>query len=142
MSEPVEMVERAMVLLRRRMTRRTFAGEAQVNDATFGVLDAVEAAEHAGTPIGVSEVAAVLSVDQPRASKLVAAAVEAGLIRREADQADGRRTLLVRTEAGRDLSERVHDHRRAKFAAAMADWSPADRADFARLLTRFTDTFG
>jgi hypothetical protein len=27
--------------------------EAQVNDAAFGVLDAVEAAEHAGTPVGV-----------------------------------------------------------------------------------------
>ncbi|MGI5224049.1 MarR family winged helix-turn-helix transcriptional regulator [Actinoallomurus sp. CA-142502] len=140
--EPVEVVERAMVRLRRRMTRRTLAGEAQVNDATFGVLDAVEAAEHAGAPIGVSEVATALSVDQPRASKLVAAAVAAGLIRREADQADGRRTLLARTEAGRDLSEQVHDHRRTKFAAAMADWSPADRADFARLLTRFTDAFG
>ncbi|MFD4429251.1 MarR family transcriptional regulator, partial [Nocardia sp. NPDC058497] len=39
----------------------------------------------------VSTVAAALAVDQPRASKLVAAAVTAGYLRRVADQSDGRR---------------------------------------------------
>lgn len=145
--EPIKAVEEAMVVLRRRMMRRSLARLAEqheavpVNSAAFGVLDAVEAAEQADTPIGVSGVAAALSIDQPRASKVVAAAVEAGLLRREADQADGRRALLVRTTAGRQLSEEVHQFRRSVFAAAMSSWSDTDRADFARLLTRFVEAF-
>ena len=101
------------------------------------VLDAIEAAEQADTPATVSSVGAALNVDQPRASKLVAAAIQAGLVRREADQADGRRALLVRTERGTTLSQELHRFRRSIFATVMADWADADRAAFARLLTRF-----
>jgi DNA-binding MarR family transcriptional regulator len=104
------------------------------------VLDAIEAAEQAGSPATVSGVAAALNVDQPRASKLVAAAVEAGLVRREADQADGRRALLVRTERGNTLSKELHRFRRSIFATVMSDWTNADRAAFARLLTRFVES--
>ncbi|MET7763363.1 MarR family winged helix-turn-helix transcriptional regulator [Streptomyces sp. NPDC005393] len=70
-----------------------------------------------------------MGVDQPRASGLIAGAVEAGLVRREADQSDGRRALLVRTEAGRALTQEVHRFRRSVFAEAMEGWPEADRAD-------------
>lgn len=149
-------VERAMVTVRRSMSRRALArvaerrsrpgrrardeSQAAVGDAAFAVLDAVEAAEQAGTPASVSSVAAALDVDQPRASKLVAGVVEAGLVRRQADQADGRRAFLVRTRAGRILTERVHRFRQSVFSAAMEDWTPRERAEFARLLTRFVDS--
>ena len=81
-----------------------------------------------------------LNIDQPRASKLVAAAVAAGLVRRQADQADGRRALLVRTPAVRRLSAQAHAFRRQVFGEAMAGWPAADRAEFARLLTRFVES--
>jgi hypothetical protein len=48
------------------------------------------------------------------------AAAEAGLVRREADQADGRRALLVRTERGKTLSEELHRFRRSIFATVMS----------------------
>jgi DNA-binding MarR family transcriptional regulator len=152
--EHVDAVERAMVAIRRSQTRRAVARLAErqgapdrgtgpagppVGSPAFDVLDVVEAAEQAGAPATVSSIAAALHVDQPRASRLVAAAVAAGLVRREADQADGRRALLVRTHAGRALSEQAHQFRRSVFAAAMSDWPAADRADFARLLGRFVD---
>ena len=105
--------------------------------ALFEVVDAIEAAEEAGQPATVSTIATALDIAQPRASKLVAAAVETGLVRREADQADGRRAFLVRTAAGRALSDQVHQFRRRLFAAGIADWSDGDRAELARLLTRF-----
>jgi DNA-binding MarR family transcriptional regulator len=130
----LEDVERAMVAIRRRQSRRTLAARAAGNTALVEVLDALEEA-----PLGVSEVARVLRVAQPRASKLVAEAVEAGLVRREADQADGRRAPLVLTDAGRALLARVHAQRRGAFAEAMDGWSAEDRATFARLLTRFVD---
>ncbi|MES4906931.1 MULTISPECIES: MarR family winged helix-turn-helix transcriptional regulator [unclassified Streptomyces] len=110
--------------------------------AAFDVLDAIEAAEQSGAPATVSGVAAALAVDQPRASKLVAGAVEDGLVRREADQADGRRTLLVMTEAGRAMTDEVRRFRRSVFAEVMAEWPEADRAEFARLLTDFVGGLG
>src|SRR5215831_11255889 len=126
----VEAVERAMVAIRRRQTRRALAwrdqpgGEARpwAAGAGFDVLDAVEAAEQARMLAGVSDVAAALNVDQPRASKLVAAAEAAGLVRRDADPADRRRARLAPTPAGRALLARVRRRRREAFAAAMAGW--------------------
>src|SRR5262245_58980034 len=143
----VEAVERAMVAIRRRQTRRALArrdqaaGEARplAAGAGFDVLDAVEAAEQTGALASISDLAAALNVDQPRASKLVAAAEAAGLVRRETDPADRRRARLAPTPSGRALLERVHRQRRAAFAAAMAGWPEADRAAFARLLTAFVE---
>ncbi|MFI1851417.1 MarR family winged helix-turn-helix transcriptional regulator [Streptomyces sp. NPDC020480] len=143
--EPVDDVERAMVAIRRSQSRRSLARLAEgaaAKGAAFDVLDAIEAAEQSGAPATVSDVAAALAVDQPRASKLVAGAVEAGLVRREADQADGRRALLVMTEAGRAMTDEVRRFRRSVFAEAMADWPEADRTEFARLLTDFVSALG
>ncbi|MEV6287961.1 MarR family winged helix-turn-helix transcriptional regulator [Kribbella sp. NPDC051770] len=132
MPDPVAAVETAMITVRRRQTRRVFAAEAG-GDASQQVLDALEATG----PLGVNGVAEALGVDQPRASKLVAAAVTAGLVRREADQHDGRRTVLVLTPAGLERLAEVHTHRRQRFAAAMETWSSEERQTFADLLTRF-----
>jgi DNA-binding MarR family transcriptional regulator len=134
-SDPVAVVETAMIAIRRRQTRRTFAVDAGGPDPVQEVLDALEAA--GPDRIGVNGVAAALGVDQPRASKLVAAAVSAGLVRREADQADGRRTNLVLTTDGERQLEWVHDYRRDRFATAMDDWTDAERQTFADLLARF-----
>jgi DNA-binding MarR family transcriptional regulator len=154
--EHVEAVERAMVAIRRSQSRRTLArlvaarqgarpgGGRGTADGAAGavadVLDVIEEAEEAGGRATVTSVAAALSIDQPRASKLVAAAVAAGLVRREADQADGRRALLMRTPAGQHLSAEAHAFRRQVFGEAMAGWPAADRAEFARLLARFVES--
>ncbi|TNY38933.1 MarR family winged helix-turn-helix transcriptional regulator [Thermomonospora catenispora] len=134
-------IERAMVAIRRRQRRGALAelaGAETVGRAVFDVLDVIEAAEAAGEQVTVGTVSTALGVDQPRASRLVSAAVNAGLVRRVADQRDGRRTLLERTGEGRALTDRVHRHRRRVFAAAMEGWADAERAEFARLLQRFT----
>ena len=133
--DPVVAVETAMIAIRRRQTRRTFAVQSGGPDPVQDVLDAIEAAH--SDPIGVNGVAAALGVDQPRASKLVAAAVAAGLVRREADQRDGRRTNLVLTADGREQLELVHSYRRERFAAAMDGWTDQERETFADLLSRF-----
>jgi DNA-binding MarR family transcriptional regulator len=133
--DPVAAIESAMVAVRRRQSRRTLARDAGVSPAdvaTLEVLDAVAAA-----PIGVTELADLLGVDQPRASKLVAAAVGAGLLRREADQDDGRRSRLALTADGEARLAAVRAGRQARFDAAMGGWSNAERATFAELLTRF-----
>jgi DNA-binding MarR family transcriptional regulator len=139
---PVAAIDAAMVAVRRRQSRRALAraaGASGVDIAAQEVLDAVDAA---GGTAGVTGIAEALDVDQPRASKLVAAAVAAGLLRREADQADGRRSVLALTAAGRERLDRMHAFRRARFAAAMTGWTAEERAAFADLLTRFVAGLG
>ncbi|MER6004372.1 MarR family winged helix-turn-helix transcriptional regulator [Nonomuraea angiospora] len=132
----ISAVERAMVAIRRRQSRRVLARQQGVVGPEYEVLDVIEGG---GGSVTVSTVAQALSVDQPRASRLVAAAVAAGLVRREADQADGRKAWLVLTEAGQAALEQAHRARQAAFAAAMEEWPEEDRAEFARLLTRFVE---
>ncbi|MGW2217712.1 MarR family winged helix-turn-helix transcriptional regulator [Nonomuraea sp. NPDC001684] len=127
-------IERAMVAIRRRQSRRALARQHGAAGPEFEVLDVIEAA---GGRLTVSAVAEALNVDQPRASRLVTAAVTAGLVRREADQADGRRAWLVLTDAGAAALIQARQARQAAFASATAGWSAAERAEFARLLTRF-----
>jgi DNA-binding MarR family transcriptional regulator len=144
-AKDVAAIERAMVDIRRLQTRRTLAristqrSEARVDPTLTAVVDALES--HTGTPCTVSTIATALGVDQPRASRLVARAVEAGLVTRTADQLDARRTLLTLTRAGTQHAEAVHHFRRALFAEALAGWSPRQTATFARLLTRFVNSY-
>lgn len=151
LGSPEAAVERAMVAIRRSQSRRRLSRLARrqgwpegvpTSEAALDVLDIIEAAEESGVPVTVTEVAEALSIDQPRASKLVAAAVKAGFVRRMADQADGRRALLVATDEGRAFLHEVHEFRRQVFSAAMSDWSPTERAEFARLLTRCVRALG
>jgi DNA-binding MarR family transcriptional regulator len=135
--DPVAAVEAAMVEVRRRQSRRALARAAGASAAGTAAQDVLDALEAAPGPIGVVGVAAALGVDQPRASRLVAGAVAAGLVERVAEQGDGRRSRLVLTAAGRARLAAVHAARRSRFGAAMAGWTAAERAGFARLLTRF-----
>jgi len=93
-------------------------------------------------PSSVSDLAAAVGVDQPRASRLVQAAVDAGYVRRDVDPNDARRSILVITDAGRTALSAALDHRRASIERALADFSAEDRAEFARLLTRFAEAWG
>jgi DNA-binding MarR family transcriptional regulator len=142
-ARPEVAVERALVAIRRRQARRTLARLAERrlgpgrDTSLSAVLDVVEEQEEAALPCTVTSVAEGLGVDPPRASKLVARAVVDGLLRRQADQGDGRRSLLALTPAGRAHQEEVHRFRREVFGRAMAGWSAAERRQFARLLTQF-----
>ncbi|MGW4948443.1 MarR family winged helix-turn-helix transcriptional regulator [Actinoplanes sp. NPDC004185] len=138
--EELAAIERAMITIRRSQSRRALSRLAPEGDQTvFGVLDALD---ELGRPATVGEVGAALGVDQPRASRLVARAVEQGLVVRQADQRDGRRTLLGLTGEGRSQLTSAHRTRQEVFARAMSDWPEADRETFARLLTSFTAALG
>jgi DNA-binding MarR family transcriptional regulator len=123
---------------RRTLQRRATGGDAPpTQSAVFQVLDALEAAADAGRVMTVTTVADALGVDQPRASRLVAQAIDAGLVRRGADPNDGRRSILTLTARGRTVLGAAHQTRRAAVRAALTGWSPEDRDAFARLLGAF-----
>jgi DNA-binding MarR family transcriptional regulator len=100
----------------------------------FEVLDTIEAAVEGGGVMTVNGVVEALGVDQPRASRLVAGVVDAGLVRRGADPGDGRRSVLTLTARGRRVLAEGHRTRRAAVEAALAGWPAEDRKTFARLL--------
>lgn len=133
MDPAVVRVERAMIAIRRSQSRRALSRHMAVDPAVFGVLDAVE--EHG--PSSVTALAEVLGVDQPRASRLVAKALDEGFLVRRADQTDGRRSLVSLTASGRAQVDAAHSARQEVFAHVMARWSAQERATFARLLTEF-----
>jgi DNA-binding MarR family transcriptional regulator len=113
--------------------------------ALYRVVDVVDEAIADHRVITVGGVARALGVDQPRASRLVAEAVAAGLVRREADAADGRRSVLALTPDGQRLQAAAAQRRRDDLATLLADWPDGDRQTFARLLsafvTRWQETF-
>lgn len=141
--DAVAAIERALVVIRRSQRRRTLQRRTAGDDApaaeaaAFQVLDALEAAHDAGRVMTVTAVADVLGTDQPRASRLVAQAIAARLVRRRADPDDGRRSILTLTARGRTVLAAAHRTRRVAVEAALAGWSPDDREAFARLLRAF-----
>jgi DNA-binding MarR family transcriptional regulator len=139
-------IERAMIRIRRRQSRRalgkfavqSMSGELDLQQ--IAVVDAVEeGAMSAQEGVTVGQVAERLGIDPSRASRLVSATINSGFIRRMASQQDGRRICLELTDAGRAVVTDAHRTRQALYGRLLDDWDPHDRAEFARLLTRFTD---
>jgi DNA-binding MarR family transcriptional regulator len=110
-----------------------FAGPARVR-----LLEALAAAS---TPLSVSELAERIGVDQPRASRLVQQCVQLGFVRREADPDDARRTRIVLTDDGARIVSGFRGTRRAAIEGALAEFSDAERAELARLLTKLADAW-
>jgi DNA-binding MarR family transcriptional regulator len=144
--DALSQIERAMVRIRRSQTRRTIGRlmERQLgtrfNMAHSLVVDALdETREVPGNEPSVGMVAEHLGVDPSRGSRMVADAVRGGYVRRVASQADGRRMCLELTGAGRKLLKTTSSFRRRVFSKVMASWSESECAEFARLLTKFTE---
>nr|WP_274636341.1 MarR family winged helix-turn-helix transcriptional regulator [Microbacterium bovistercoris] len=113
--------------------RGRFAGPAR--------LRLLEALAAASTPLSVGEIAERIGVDQPRASRLVQQSVQFGLVRREADPDDARRTRIVITDQGTAILRGFRGYRRAAVEDALADFTPEERAQLAALLTKLADSW-
>jgi DNA-binding MarR family transcriptional regulator len=145
----VAAVERAMVRIRRSMARRNFGrvlAEALAETPDLAHVHVVEAVAEGppadDEPVSVGLVAQRLAMDPSRASRTVAAAVDAGFVARVVAPNDARRIGLELTDAGRALERTVRGHRAAWLGTAMDGWSAADRQRFAELFTRFVDGLG
>ncbi|MFD0691425.1 MarR family winged helix-turn-helix transcriptional regulator [Actinomadura fibrosa] len=97
------------------------------------------ASDESACEVTVGAVAERLEVDPSTASRLVGHAIDAGLVSRRPSPVDARRANLGLTEAGRRVKQVSDRFRRAYLDQLMTGWSAAERADFARLLTRFAE---
>lgn len=111
-------------------------GRPSGGSARMRVLEALAAASG---PLSVSEIGEAVGVDQPRASRLVQQGVDHGLLRREADPNDARRTRILLTETGAAIADGFRGERREAIRQGLNGLSEAERAEFARLLTKFAE---
>ena len=105
-------------------------------------LRLLEALAAASAPLSVSEIGEAVGVDQPRASRLVQQAVEMGLVRREADPDDARRTRVALTDER--AGDRARVPRRAprpRSTRRSRAFTDEERAELARLLTKLADAW-
>jgi DNA-binding MarR family transcriptional regulator len=90
-------------------------------------------------PGRLSTIAADMGVDLSVVSRQVAALEAAGLLIRTPDPADRRASRIAATDAGLDLFARKRAQLVAKLRTALAGWTGAERAEFARLMRRFNE---
>ncbi len=112
----------AIVRTARRL-RQEAAGEGAELTPTAG--SALATVERHG-PLTPSELAAIERVKRPTATRILRGLLEAGLVDRSPDPADGRSALVSVNAAGRERLRRLRGRKNAYLARRMRDLSAAD----------------
>jgi DNA-binding MarR family transcriptional regulator len=99
------------------------------------VLEAIDAAAAHG-PAAIGDVAIELGLDRSNASRMLVAAVAAGLVTKTVSSGDGRRTQLRITADGRALLSSARAWQQHRFTQLVADWPAQDARRFAGYLQR------
>jgi DNA-binding MarR family transcriptional regulator len=90
-------------------------------------------------PVRQGALADVMHADPSTVSRHVAALVDRGLVRRVADESDGRASRLVITDAGHSALHDLCTERESHLDSVTAGWDAADLATFTRLFGRLID---
>ncbi|MFF0491794.1 MarR family winged helix-turn-helix transcriptional regulator [Nocardia sp. NPDC003482] len=92
-------------------------------------------------PMRSGALAEALYSDASTISRQVQTLVKRGLIERRADPADGRASVLVVTDAGREVAAQMRKRRNETFERVLADWTDDERELFGTMLRRFVDDY-
>jgi DNA-binding MarR family transcriptional regulator len=104
-----------------------FAAEDVWEDLSMREYDVLYTLAKCPAPIRLSELNRHVLLSQPAVSRMVDRLADRGLVRREADPADGRGVRLSLTDAGRTLQRRIgRRHARDVARAMTAKLSPAE----------------
>lgn len=90
-------------------------------------------------PLRQGALAELVHADPSTVSRHVAALVEKGLVRRVADESDGRASRLHVTDAGHAALDALRRDRENHVAQVTAGWDTADLTALTTLLDRFLD---
>lgn len=90
-------------------------------------------------PLRQGALAELVHADPSTISRHVTALVDQGLVRRVADESDGRASRLVITDAGHSALQDLCTERENHLSQVTATWSAADLALFTALLGRLID---
>jgi len=90
-------------------------------------------------PMRQGALAELVHADPSTVSRHVAALVDQGLVRRTADESDGRASRLVVTDEGHAALETLRQERETHLDRITATWSDAELATFTTLFGRLLD---
>lgn len=119
-----------------RMAMAKLAPELELSH--LDVLDVVHRTEGDAT---VGSIAEGMRLDPSRGSRLVSDMVGKGLLRRDASQDDGRRSVIAVTPLGHNIIDEMRSAKIAIIRDVVSDWPQEDIATFARLFDRFIGRF-
>jgi DNA-binding MarR family transcriptional regulator len=88
----------------------------------------------------LSVLAEDLGLDLSTISRQVAALESAGLVARTTDSADRRASVIAATDTGSDVFSRNQGIWQAALRELLADWSPTETSEFARLFARLNES--
>ncbi|WP_448615377.1 MarR family winged helix-turn-helix transcriptional regulator [Modestobacter sp. URMC 112] len=88
-------------------------------------------------PLRQGALAELAHIDPSTVSRHVTLLVERGLVRRVADEQDGRASRLVVTADGEAVLDAMRRERDSLLERVTAEWPPGERAAFTRQLHRF-----
>ena len=131
-----DVMARLRLLVGRRVISRT-AIDSVAPQLDISHLDVLDAMRRIPGEVTVGAIADAMRLDPSRGSRLVAELVGQGLLRREASQIDGRRSVIVRSPAGDKLLGMIHDTKRQVLASVLADWQQEELESFAKLFDKF-----
>ncbi|MEV4348571.1 MarR family transcriptional regulator [Actinoplanes sp. NPDC049596] len=103
-----------------------------------GLVGLLGQIDRTGTGCHARELAIRTSLDPSTISRAVATLVTDGLVVREPDPHDGRASVLVTTEKGRQAMAEALQWYLGSIGQALADWTPAEIEAFSAGLARFT----
>ncbi|OHV76013.1 MarR family winged helix-turn-helix transcriptional regulator [Rhizobium sp. LCM 4573] len=134
---------RMRLLIRRRIIgRMAIANVVPGLDVShLDVLDVMKRIDKAGGEATVGAIAEAMRIDPSRGSRMVAELVTRGVVRRTASQADGRRSLIERTELGERLISEVRAVKQSLLMDVLEDWPAEDVAAFSVLFEKFVTRF-
>jgi DNA-binding MarR family transcriptional regulator len=118
----------AIVRTSRRLRQEAAGGDGQLTPTALAALATVE--RHG--PLTPSELAEIERVKRPTATRTLRGLVEAGLVDRAPDPADGRSALVSVTAAGRERLRRLRGRKNAYLARRMRDLPAEDVATLER----------
>jgi DNA-binding MarR family transcriptional regulator len=113
-----------MAIVRTSRRLRQEAAEAG-GELTPTAVSALATVERHG-PLTPSELAAIERIKRPTATRILRVLLEAGLVSRAPDPADGRSALLSVNPAGRERLRRLRGRKNAYLAKRMRDLPAAD----------------
>ena len=107
-------------------------------DVDYGTLPILH--KLAKEPRRVSALAEAVHAEISGVSRQVSTLVRAGLAEKIPDPADGRASLVALTEEGQEFVRHLRTKRVDWVRDLLRDWTPAEAAEFDRLLEKFADS--
>ncbi|WP_046631632.1 MarR family winged helix-turn-helix transcriptional regulator [Neorhizobium galegae] len=135
-----ETLGRMRILIGRRIIGRTAIANIAPG-LEISHLDVLDVMRRIEGEVTVGAIAEAMRIDPSRGSRLVADLVARGILRRDASQADGRRSLVARTDFGDSLLAEIRTVKRTLLARVLEDWPEDELNAFSVLFEKFVSSF-